>query len=147
MERRQSYTIGEFDEPAYEPYVALQHQLDELRSAPRPLRGSRGRTRLARGSSDVFFLKYKVKPKPGVKRRQGFGGAYVTCWMEFPSLDQAKAAAIDRIHEDGWDVIELEEAKPAPEPVDDSAREDYDQARIDKTVLRFFTWPAKKARE
>jgi hypothetical protein len=93
----------------------------------------------------VFFLNYKVKPKPEVKRHQEFGGAYVTCWMDLPSLEEAKAAAIDLIHEDGWDVMELEEAKPVVEPVADSAREYCEQALIDKIVLCFNTWTVKKA--
>jgi hypothetical protein len=95
----------------------------------------------------VFFLNYKVKPKPEVKRHQEVGGAFVTCWMDLPSLEEAKAAAIDLIHEDGWDVTDLEEAKPVLEPVGDAAREYYEQALIDKTVLCFNTWPAKKARD
>ncbi len=72
------------------------------------------------------------------------GGAYVACWIDRDTEEQAVTVAHDMIVADNWDVLRTEEISivtDADYDGDDEYRQYYEQALIDKAVLVFNVYP------
>jgi len=94
----------------------------------------------------VYFLVYHVLPRPDLEDAEDIGGAYVSCWIEADSLRQADAISRQEIGDAKWDILEREEAfeiKTDHYASDSDGYEFYQQALIDKWVLRFHTYPTE----
>ena len=77
---------------------------------------------------------------------QEFGGAYVNCWIESPSLGEAVSRALAEVEGAGWRLDEVRRAHLTTRESytgDDDGLEYYEQAFIDKEVLLFHTYPVK----
>jgi hypothetical protein len=89
----------------------------------------------------MFFLRYVAKPNNAIEATR-HGGAYVNCWMDLPSIHEAKVIALRMIQEQGYSVCELdEEGEAFREHLEGEALECFEQAETDKTVLVFHCWP------
>jgi hypothetical protein len=91
----------------------------------------------------MYFLVYHVKPLPGSNNRQDIGAAYVSCWIEATTEQKAKKIAITQIKAVKWEVLEIDECYEINKKNLDRPGqiESYNQALIDKWVLRFHTYP------
>jgi hypothetical protein len=79
-----------------------------------------------------------------LKNDSNIGGAFVGCWIEAASLKKAINIAIEKINENDWDIIKKDQAvriKEGHYSNNDSGFEFYQQALMDKCVLRFHTYP------
>jgi hypothetical protein len=70
--------------------------------------------------------------------------AFVSCWIERVALNDAIEAGRSAVEVEGWSVAEMEEAYPVNEDTylaGKEGREYFEQAKIDKEVLVFDTYP------
>jgi glucan phosphorylase len=96
--------------------------------------------------SEIYFLIYHVKPLGQLYNAENIGGAYVSCWIEGQSLKEAKSTALKQIKLAKWEVLEIDEARLVNEKYyrkRSTGLEFYEQALLDKWVLRFHTYPVK----
>ena len=92
----------------------------------------------------MYFFTFRASPTSEAKEFEKAGGAYVNCWIENGSREEAEERASDLIFDYGWSVDGLEaEAVVTAEDYDegDEDREFYQQALVDGEVLVFTTWP------
>ena len=92
----------------------------------------------------MYFLIYHVRPLPELNNSEGIGGAYVSCWIEAGSLKQADSISRQEIGLANWEILERDEAykiKSYDYSRESDGYEFYQQALIDKWVLRFHTYP------
>jgi len=92
----------------------------------------------------MYFFTFRASPTSEAKEFQKAGGAYVNCWIDNASREEAEERASDLIFDYGWSVDSLEaEAVVTAEDYDegDEDREFYQQALVDGEVLVFTTWP------
>ena len=72
------------------------------------------------------------------------GEAYVVCWIDRPTEEDAIAVAHEMIEDDEWNVVRTEEISVVNSDdyeEDDEYKRYYDQALIDKEVLLFNVCP------
>jgi hypothetical protein len=91
----------------------------------------------------VHFFVIEAFPKPNSKWYGKVDGAYVSCWVNNPVRDAAEAEARALIEDHGWDADETDTA----DWLDDdhygpgqSAKQYFDQAKIDGIVAVFHRW-------
>lgn len=88
------------------------------------------------------FITYHLRPSEEFDNEEQVGGAYVNCFIETDSSQQAQDIAKKQIVELNWEIIELEELTNLDQDtVSDENREYYEQALIDKEVFVFYTYP------
>jgi hypothetical protein len=95
----------------------------------------------------MYFLVYHVQPRPDLEDADDVGGAYVSCWIEADSLKQAEQIAKQEIGDLRWDILEKDdsfEIDPKTYTPDSDGFEFYQQALIDKIVLRIHTYPIEE---
>ncbi|MCB9173473.1 MAG: hypothetical protein H6589_02600 [Flavobacteriales bacterium] len=96
----------------------------------------------------MFLLTYNVKPNTTNVEYIETCGAFVNCFIEADSFDEANLIARGGIEMNDWRIIELEEFKTITydDFLDDSdKREYYEQALIDKEVFVFHTYPNEES--
>jgi len=94
----------------------------------------------------MYFLVYHVKPAINMENSGGLVGAFVSCWIEANSINEAKQIATGEIRLAKWELLELDDAyeiKKEDYSIDSDGWEFYQQALIDKWVLRFHTYTAE----
>jgi hypothetical protein len=92
----------------------------------------------------MYFIVYHAKPQPGSRNTEGIAGAYVSCWIEAASLEQADTIARQEISAIKWGILERDVAYEISEKTyssESDGLEFYQQALIDKCVLRIHTYP------
>ena len=92
----------------------------------------------------MYFLVFHAQPRPDLEDADDIAGAYISCWIEANSLRRAEAIARQEIGDAKWDIMEREEAHEieADKYLPDSeGYEFYQQAKDDKYVFRFHTYP------
>ncbi len=90
----------------------------------------------------MFFIQFHVRSQANSPNAAKYGGAHVNCWVERDVLSEARATAIDMIHEAGWHSESVEDERQAyREEFEGNAMEYFDQALIDTAVCVFHTWP------
>lgn len=97
-------------------------------------------------ANKMYFLTFHGQPNPNTRESE-IGGAYINCWIEANTEDQADQIARTKISEASWTIIDREECY-------EIKRSDYfnkpqglnyfEQALIDKWVLVFHTYPIEE---
>lgn len=100
----------------------------------------------AEAAEGVWYLQITASPRPGGPRAAEFGGAYVNCWLAAVRREDALAAALATIADDGWDARVLTTSRPAlrADTPPESAQRLVD-ARRDGVATVCYTWPAPAA--
>ena len=94
------------------------------------------------------FITYHVRPTEESDNEEEIGGAYVNCFIESDSSQQAQEIAKKQITELKWEIIELEEfTNLDQDTVSDENNEYYEQALLDKEVFVFYTYPIDEIEE
>jgi hypothetical protein len=94
--------------------------------------------------SEVYFVLFEATPRRDAKVDSDVAGAYVSCWIERPTRDEAVRVARTGIEENGWivgDPDEAYEVNAATYPPGKNGREFFQQALIDKEVFVYHTFP------
>jgi hypothetical protein len=92
----------------------------------------------------MYFVLFEATPRRDARTAPGAAGAYVSCWIERPTLDEAVRVARSGIEAEGWIVDEPDEAYEvgaADYPPGKDGREYFEQALIDKEVFAFHLFP------
>ena len=88
----------------------------------------------------MFVITFEVTPKSTHPQRDEIGGAFVNCWMNRSSIDDAIADATNLIVDAGWVVDEpdqISEVTRADYGDDSDELKYYEQALTDNEVLVF----------
>src|SRR5688572_28167365 len=94
----------------------------------------------------MFLIQFEATPRRDSTIEADAGGAFVNCWIERESREEAIAVARAMIEASGWIVGEPDEAYPVDSdtyPMGKDGREYFEQALIDKEVIVFHCYPAK----
>lgn len=90
----------------------------------------------------MFFIQFHVRPTHDSTNAVEYGGAYVNCWVARHALTDAMTAAMDVIHEAGWQVETVEQERRAlRDEFDGDGLAYFDQAVVDGEDCVFHTWP------
>ena len=92
----------------------------------------------------MYFVLFEATPRRDARAAPEAAGAYVSCWIERPTLDEAVRVARTGIEVEGWIVAEPDEAyevDAATYPPGKGGREYFEQALIDKEVWAFHLFP------
>lgn len=93
----------------------------------------------------IFFAQYHAVPLPHSEQYAECGGAYVNCWLEAASEDEAHKMASALIHGRGWQILSVEEecreVTQASYADNEEGKEHYDQAVLDGECYVFHQWP------
>ena len=96
---------------------------------------------------EIYFFIFHVQPRPDPEDADNVGGAYVNCWIKADSITGAQQIARQKIDDLKWHILEKDNAfelPPGHYSPDSDGFEFYQQALIDKFVLRFHTYPAEQ---
>ena len=92
----------------------------------------------------MFLVQFEATPRRDAAAPPDAAGAFVSCWIERGSLDEAIRVARAGIQAEGWIVGEPDEAYPvdaATYPPGKDGREYFEQALIDKEVFVYHCYP------
>ncbi len=93
----------------------------------------------------MYFVLFEATPCRNVKRVAGnTAGAYVSCYIQRATRDEAIQAAKAGIEAEGWIVDEPDEAYMVDDstyPPGKEGRDYYQQALIDREVFVFHCFP------
>lgn len=91
----------------------------------------------------MFLLKYHVRP---IEDRADLEevGAFVNCWIERRSIEEAREVAQEAIREEGYVVVATEEEGEVLLEESGNGRKYFEQALVDKEVLVFHTYPRRE---
>src|SRR5262245_51736662 len=93
----------------------------------------------------IFFILYEATPLPDAKEFESSGGAYINCWVEAESEEEAAEQSSVEIRDCGWQIVSVEE--PCTEVTDltyaedDEARSYYEQAVNEGACYVYHQWP------
>jgi hypothetical protein len=91
----------------------------------------------------MYFVLFEAAPRRDARTDPEAAGAFVSCWIDRPSLDEAVRVARTGIEAEGWIVDELDEVYEVDAttyPPGKEGRESFEQALIDKQVWEFHTF-------
>ncbi len=92
----------------------------------------------------MFFVQFQATPRKTARTAPEAAGAYINCWIERSTLDDAIRVAQAVIAAEGWITDQPEEAYAVDAntyPLGKSGRDYYLQARMDKEVFVYYTYP------
>ena len=92
----------------------------------------------------MFFLIFEVTPGPSCPDCDDVAGAFVSCWIDRASMEEAVRVARKDIREAGWIVGEFDEAYPVDDatyPEGSVGRPRFEQALLDREVYVYHTYP------
>jgi len=92
----------------------------------------------------MFFVLFRAAPRPGTRTAPDAAGAFVSCWIDRPTLEEAIDAGRTSTEKEGWTVREVEEAytvNSSTYPPGKHGHEYFEQAQIDKEVFVYHTYP------
>jgi hypothetical protein len=93
----------------------------------------------------MYFILFEGTPRRNAKTAAGAAGAFISCWIERPTLKQAIRVAREGITAQGWIVDdkpdEAYKVDAATYPPGKDGREYFEQALLDKTVWVFHQFP------
>jgi len=96
----------------------------------------------------IFLFEFKAKPDPSNPKNKTSAGAFVNCWISRKTKSQAETVARRMIQKQGWTIVEFIRGRRITRKSQRPAgMKYYEQALIDREVLIFHIWPAKKAKE
>jgi hypothetical protein len=92
----------------------------------------------------MFFFQFEATPRTDHPEGDEVAGAYVNCWIDRPTIEEAEHVARTMISEDCWIVGEPDEAHAVDRDYyanNPDGLQYFEQALIDKEVLVFHTFP------
>jgi hypothetical protein len=95
----------------------------------------------------IFYVLYEATPGGDSEDFQTCGGAYVNCWVQADSEQEAQRLASAAIAERGWTILSVEEE--CCEVTEDwyaegdEERQYYEQAITDGECYVFHQWPVE----
>ena len=95
----------------------------------------------------MYFIVYHAIPQPGSRNTKGIAGAYISCWIEATSMEQADTIARQEVSTIKWDILERDDAyeiNAESYSTKSEGLEFYQQALVDKCVLRIHTYPIEE---
>jgi hypothetical protein len=95
----------------------------------------------------MYFIVYHAIPQPGSRNTKSIAGAYISCWIEAAYLEQADTIERQKINAINWGILERDDAyeiNAATYSPESEGLEFYQQALIDKCVLRIHTYPIEE---
>jgi hypothetical protein len=104
-----------------------------------------GGTVLRPTGGSMYYMVFHAVPQPHRSKSNGFGGAFIGCWINRPTLSEADRIAREWIASEEWQVSNREEAYPVDRSMygdDNASLKYYEQAIIDREVFVFHTYPA-----
>ena len=88
----------------------------------------------------IFYFQFEARPKKPAEA----GGAFINCWIDRATREEAESHARDAIANQDWSVTRLEEAVLVTRETQSAeSRQYFDQAEIDGEVFVFHTWPVE----
>jgi hypothetical protein len=92
----------------------------------------------------MFFLQFEGTPPRLDPEWQGIGGAFISCWIERATLEEAEAVARSMIGQLRWIISEPDRACSVDREDyvhDPEGLEIFEQAIVDREVLVFDCYP------
>lgn len=90
----------------------------------------------------MFLIQLTAKPTPQHEEHEVVGEAFVTCWIDLPSEQEALSAAMTGMRESHWEVQDVEEVgRVERDDVAEDCVEYFDQAKQDQEVYVFDVCP------
>lgn len=99
---------------------------------------------------EIYFLQYESAPSPTSEDYKDTGGAFINCWIQAKSIEDAKKQAETCIKESEWIILKLEKSHPVNREFyesDDESLEYFQQAEVDGEVYVFHSWPNEPQEE
>jgi hypothetical protein len=96
----------------------------------------------------IFYFRFFGRPKESNTEAADKGGAYINCWINRESQEEAESYARGSIADEDWTIVNLEEAFEASG--EDYAQDEegmayFKQAEVDDEVFVFHTYPIDAA--
>jgi hypothetical protein len=93
-------------------------------------------------AGDTFFLAYETRPTELLPDRDGIGGAFASCWLVSPRLEDAVQKARAHLEESGWAIVDvIREQAIAEGEVPVESRPFHRQAQVDGEVYVIHAFP------
>lgn len=93
----------------------------------------------------IFFARYEAIPLPDSPEFEQLGGAYINCWIDAASEEEASDVSAGFVREAGWKIVTVEEpfreVNADAYSDDDEGRGYYEQAVEDGECYVFHQWP------
>jgi len=101
-----------------------------------------------RGTQALHYFRIHANPLPG-SRNVRHGGAYISCWVNFPHGEGAQLLARHYIRGWGWRVRSVQEHRypTRADYVGDPALKYFDEAAADGCSFVFHAYPPDKPRK
>lgn len=95
----------------------------------------------------IFYIQYEAVPAPGSEDFETTGGAFVNCWVQVESIQEAQKLTAAAVMGRGWTIRAVEEeCREVTElyySENDEGVEHYRQAVADGECYVFHQWPAE----
>ncbi len=100
---------------------------------------------IARKRMGIFYVQYHAEPQPDSEEFESCGGAYVNCWVNASSKEEAQSQTAAAIAAAGWKILSVEDECTAVDADwysdDDESREYYQRAVEEGVCYVFHMWP------
>jgi hypothetical protein len=95
----------------------------------------------------IYYLQYEALPLPESEEFETCSGAYVNCWVDAASPEEAQRVTFAAIAEAGWRILSVEEecceVSEDSYSDDENGREYYHRALSDVECYVFHQWPVE----
>jgi hypothetical protein len=92
----------------------------------------------------MYFFAFRSRPKPENENKGKHGGAYINCWIDQHSREEAEEIARQYIGDSGW-IVEAKEEDRSTYEEDYAESKDgleyYQKAQKEGSCFVFHTWP------
>jgi hypothetical protein len=90
----------------------------------------------------MFYLRFEARPKGTSQHAIEAGGAFISCWIQRDTPEEAESYARGAITDQKWSVTRLEESRTVTRETQTADSIKYfEQAELDGEVFVFHTWP------
>ena len=92
----------------------------------------------------MFYIQFLATPRKNARTAPEAAGAFVSCWIERPSLDEAIQVARASVEAEGWIVDDPEmahEVNAEHYSKGEGGEQYFKQALVDKEVFVFHCFP------
>jgi hypothetical protein len=92
----------------------------------------------------MYFFMFRVVPGPEHPDAETMGGAYINCWIDRPTRNEAEAFARKLIEESHWIIKSLDKATvifKSDYVNNKKGKECFEQALKSKQLFVHFWWP------
>jgi len=89
----------------------------------------------------MFYLRFEARPKNTSEHAEKAAGAFVNCWIQRNTPEEAETYARGAIADQDWSITRLEESRSVTRETQlaDSLQY-FEQAELDGEVFVFHTW-------